>query len=172
MTAHHVSIRPRRDADFPALAAILVRVHELDGYPVEGVADPQGWLHHPRELSSWTAEIAGQPIGQITLTGASSEDDAAQLWLKDTGGDISALAIPIRLFVDPDHRGVGAAGLLMTKALERARSLDRPVAFDVMTKDRAAIRLYERLGARRLGEIVHRHSGGLAEPAIVYTIPI
>lgn len=37
-----------------------------------------------------------------------------------------------------------------------------------MEKDRAAIRLYERLGAKRIGSITHHHSDGLREPAAVY----
>lgn len=37
-----VSARPRTDADLPELARILVEVHDRDGYPVEGVADPVG----------------------------------------------------------------------------------------------------------------------------------
>jgi hypothetical protein len=59
-----VIIRPRRDNDLPALADALVHVHTVDGYPVEGVTDPSAWLHHPHELQSWTAEVAGHPVGQ------------------------------------------------------------------------------------------------------------
>lgn len=50
-----LTIRSRRDEDLPDLAAALVRVHALDGYPVEGVADPEAWLRHPNELQSWIA---------------------------------------------------------------------------------------------------------------------
>lgn len=171
MTADRCVIRLRRDDDLPALAAALVRVHSVDGYPVEGVADPAGWLQHPHALHSWTAEIDGKPIGQVTLTSAEPNDEAAQVWRRETGGALTDLVVPVRLFVDPDHRGAGAAQLLMAAAMEYARSLGRAVALDVMTKDRAAIRLYERLGARPLGEIAHNHSGGKSEPAIVYTFP-
>jgi hypothetical protein len=97
-----VTIRPRREEDIPALAAVLVRVHELDGYPVEGVADPEGWLRHNGELQSWTAVEGGTLVGQITLARANSGDDAARIWQEQTGGDIDHLAIPARLFVDPD----------------------------------------------------------------------
>ncbi|OJY49531.1 GNAT family N-acetyltransferase [Pseudonocardia sp. 73-21] len=171
MTADRVVIRLRHDADLPALAASLVRVHSVDGYPVEGVADPEAWLQHPHALRSWTAEIAGKPIGQVTLTSAEPDDEAAQVWRRETGGALADLVVPVRLFVDPDHRGAGAAQLLMSAAMEYARSLHRAVALDVMAKDRAAIRLYERLGARRLDTISHNHSDGLSEPAIVYDFP-
>lgn len=163
-----ITIRQRRDADLPALAAALIRVHAVDGYPVEGVADPEAWLRPPHELMSWTAEEAGTPIGQITLTRATADDDVAQVWHELTGGDIARLAIFARLFVDPDHRTSGIGQRLITAAVGHAHALGLSVAFDVMEKDQAAIRLYERMGARRLGAITHRHSDGLSEPAAVY----
>lgn len=39
-----------------------------------------------------------------------------------------------------------------------------------MEKDRAAIRLYERMGAVRLAAIAHNHSNGRIEPAAVYIV--
>jgi hypothetical protein len=73
-----LAIRPRRNEDLPDLAAALVRVHALDGYPVEGVADPEAWLRHNHELQSWTAVEDGKPIGQVTLTHAVPDGDAAR----------------------------------------------------------------------------------------------
>ena len=45
------------------------------------------------------------------------------------------------------------------------------MAFDVMLKDRDAIRLYENAGCQQLGTIVHEHSSGKTEPAAVYLVP-
>lgn len=165
------TVRERRDRDLPALARVLVRVHDVDGYPVEGVADPTAWLRSPVELRSWTALVDGAPVGQITLNAATEQDDAARVWTEHTGGNSADLAIPARLFVDPDHRRSGIARRLMTTALEHATSLNRFVAFDVMDKDTAAIELYERLGATRIASVVHDHSDGQAEPAAVYVWP-
>jgi GNAT superfamily N-acetyltransferase len=165
-----LTIRPRRDEDLPELAAVLVRVHALDGYPVEGVADPEGWLRHNHELQSWTAIEDTQPVGQITLTRATADDDAAQAWRDQTGGDVEHLAIPVRLFVDPGHRGSGAGRLLMEAAVDFARSRGLAIAFDVMLKDRAAIRLYEHLGAERVADLTHHYGDGLTEPAAVYAM--
>lgn len=165
------AIRARRDEDLPALADVLVRVHAQDGYPVEGVADPEGWLRHPNELESWTAAEDDQPIGQITLTRAVPEDDAAWVWQEYTGGDIDRLAIPVRLFVEPDHRGSGAGRLLMEAAVKLAQTRSLTIAFDVMLKDRAAIRLYERLGAVHVATLAHRYGDGLTEPVVVYAVP-
>lgn len=165
-----VTIRPRREEDIPALAAALVRVHELDGYPVEGVADPESWLRHNHELQSWAAVEDNKPIGQITLTRGTPNDDAAQAWHEHTNGDINRLAIPARLFVDPEHRGSGAGRRLMEAAVKFARMRSLGIAFDVMLKDQTAIRLYERLGANRIQEGTHKYGEGLTEPSAIYIL--
>jgi GNAT superfamily N-acetyltransferase len=166
-----VVIRSRDQADLPALAQVLVRVHAQDGYPVEGVERPQAWLTPPRELAAWTALFDDQPIGHISLTQASPTDDAARLWQRTTGQDISRLAIPVRLFVDPRHRQRGAGRLLMRAAHTFATGHQLAMAFDVMLKDRDAIRLYEAIGCQRLGTITHEHGDGQFEPAAVYGAP-
>ena len=166
-----VEIRPRDPADLEELARVLVRVHAEDGYPVEGVADPIAWLTPPRELASWTALLDGQPIGHVSLTRGDERDDAAAIWQRETGGDVSRLAIPVRLFVDPSHRQRGAGKLLMFAALAYACHHEYAMAFDVMLKDVSAIRLYESLGCRRLGTITHHHGEGKSEPAAVYLAP-
>ncbi|MBE1876160.1 hypothetical protein [Myceligenerans pegani] len=105
-----IIIRPRQDADIPYLAAALVRVHALDGYPVEGVADPEAWVRHPNEMQSWTADDDGTPIGQITLTRAEPADDAARAWRDETGGNIDRLVIPVRLSSIPTTEAAARAG--------------------------------------------------------------
>ena len=161
-------IRIRNDYDVPQLANTLVEVYALDGYPVEGVDDPEAWLRHPQAVLSWVAEVNGEPVGQVTLASASLADDAARLWQQQTGGDLANLVIPVRLFVAPDQRNIGAGRLLMEAVAHYAREHNLTLAFDVMEKDRAAIRLYEKMGAQRLGAITHHHSGDRAEPAVVY----
>ncbi|WP_280255186.1 GNAT family N-acetyltransferase [Nocardia wallacei] len=165
------AVRPRERADLTELAKALVRVHAQDGYPVEGVSDPQAWLTPPHELAAWTALIDDQPIGHIALTQASEGDDAANLWQQTTGRSLTELAILIRLFVHPDHRNSGAGTLLMTTAYEYATAHGLAIAFDVMLKDRNAIRLYEKMGCQRIGTVTHTHSGDQAEPAAVYVAP-
>lgn len=162
------TVRRRRDQDIPALTETLGRVHARDGYPVEGISDPLALLKPPGELASWVAEISGMPIGQVSLTRARAGDDAAKLWGADTGADLARLALLARLFVDPKHRSCGAGRHLVQAAVQYAQACGLAVALDVMDKDRAAIRLYERMGARRLGSITHHHSGDLTEPAAVY----
>lgn len=160
--------RPARDLTSDSTTPALVRVHALDGYPVEGVDDPSALLHPQGEIASWVAEVSSTPIGQVSLTGATAAEDAARLWCNTTGGDAAGLALLARLFVDPDHRSCGAGRLLVEASVDHARGSGLAIALDVMEKDHAAIRLYESLGARRLGSITHYHSEDLAEPGAVY----
>lgn len=150
-----IAIRHREDADLPALGEVLVRVHELDGYPVEGVADPIGWLRVARAIQCWTATVDGQPVGHIALTQAAPEDDAAKVWAEHTGDNIADLAIPVRLFVDPDHRRWGLGRKLMEAVGIEAEAHGKALALDVIEKDRAARRLYEQAGYMRIGNARH-----------------
>lgn len=120
------------------------------------------------EIASWIAEASGAPIGQSSLTRAPADDAVTRLWLRETGGDRARLALLVRVFVDPDHRSYGVGRQLVQTAIDHARASGLAVALDVMKKDRVAIRLYEKMGARRLGSITHHHSDGLTEPAAVY----
>lgn len=166
-----LTVRQRQTTDLQELGAALVRVHQVDGYPVEGVNDPQGWLQPPGEIAAWTALSSGQPVGQLSLVEATADDDAARTWVSNAGGSFSDIAVVVRLFVDPGHRGRGAAQELMRAAHEHASRLGKRLVFDVMLKDERAIRLYETLGCKRLGLITHHHSDGLEEPAAVYVAP-
>lgn len=163
-------VREREPEDLEPLAEVLVKVHGHDGYPVEGVADPVRWLTPVRTFKAWTALYGSRPIGQIALTLAAPGDDAARSWHEATGGDVESLVIPARLFVDPDQRQHGAGTALMRTALDHASQHGLAVAFDVMLKDQAAIRIYEAAGAVRLGTIDHEHSDGRREPAAVYVV--
>lgn len=165
------TVRERHVDDLPALADVLIRVHSQDGYPVEGVANPFAWLDHPHALHNWTALVDDVPVGQVTLTNASFDDEAGATWVAHTGGSVTDLAIIVRLFVDPDRRVMGAGRSLIEAALTYGTRIGRSVALDVMKKDQAAIRLYERLGGRRLGEVTHHYGDGLAEPAVVFDFP-
>ncbi len=161
-------IRPRREDDLEALAAVLVHVHAADGYPVEGVADPHAWLHLDRLLGAWTAELDGQPVGHVALTEPGPGDDAAHIWHEHTGTPLHDLAVLGRLFVDPHARGHGLGLHLTHTATQAAREAGRRAVLDVMTKDHDAIRLYETLGWTHFADIDHVHSGGRVQPARAY----
>jgi GNAT superfamily N-acetyltransferase len=164
-------VRPRETRDLDRLAEVLTRVHAADGYPVEGVTDPHAWLQPPRALASWTAEVDEEPVGNITLVSAQASDDAAAVWQTKTGEDLDRIAIPVRLFVDPDHRGHGAASGLMAAAHAYATERGRLMVFDVMEKDKLAIRLYEMVGCTRIGTVQHDAGNGTLHPAVIFVAP-
>ncbi|WP_161992496.1 GNAT family N-acetyltransferase [Pseudonocardia sp. EV170527-09] len=171
MTEPVRTVRERQDGDLPALARVLKRVHAHDGYPVEGIADPWAWLAHPHEIRSWTAVVDDVPVGQVTLTEAQPDDDAARAWMEHAGGHVTDLAVMARLFLDPGHRGAGLAGFLILALRHHAQLIGRTVVFDVMAKDTAAVQFYDHSGAARITEVTHRFGDGLTEPALVYVFP-
>lgn len=147
-------VRPRVDADLTRCAEILVRVHGLDGYPVEGVADPLAHLHPEGLVAAWVAELGGDVVGHIALTRApaGTREEVRRLGLAP---GVAPLGMPCRLFVDPEARGSGAGRRLLETATAQAEASGMALVLDVMLKDAAAIRLYERLGWRALGDALH-----------------
>lgn len=90
---------------------------------------------------------------------------------RPNGRDIDQLAIPSRLFVDPNHRHRSVATVLIRLVPDYGRDRELKLAFDVMLKDRNAIRLYEALGCIRLRTVTHRYGNGHLQPASVYALP-
>lgn len=164
-------IRPRTDSDFPALARLLNEVHQRDGYPVEEVADPKGWLTPPGILGAWVAQVEDQVVGHVLLTHPASGDDAANLWSTRSATPLTSIAVLGRLFLASATRGHHLGRRLTTRATLQARDLDRRAVLDVMAKDRAAIRTYEALGWQQFGTITHHFGDGRTEPALAYVSP-
>jgi GNAT superfamily N-acetyltransferase len=159
--ARQVPVRPRTDADLDRCAAILVRVHGVDGYPVEGVADPQARLQPGRLVAAWVAEIEGEVVGHVAVADPSG-GDRVEVGRLAPGLECEPFGLLCRLFVAPEARGAGAGRRLVETAMVRARARGVPLVLDVMVKDRGAIRLYERLGWRHIGDSVH-HGGPAGE---------
>lgn len=146
-----MNIRPREERDLPACAAVLKEVHAQDGYPVEGVDDPIGWLTPPRLTAAWVAELGGQVVGHVLVSEPDGEE-AVRLWRERSAQPVEVLA---RLFVLPAARGIQVGEQLTKAAMARAQGLSQRLVLDVMEKDRAATRLYERMGWSSLGSISH-----------------
>lgn len=165
-----VVIRPRIEEDIPALADVLVRVHAKDGYPVEGVADPEAWLRSDRMLGAWVAEVDGEVVGHVMVTDPGEGDEAATMLAQRDGLSVEDIAVLGRLFVDPKARGRHLSSALITAAAASARDMNRRLVLDVMAKDRAAIAVYRRLGWESLGTFEHAFSGG-SVPAMAFHLP-
>jgi GNAT superfamily N-acetyltransferase len=164
------SIRRRTPSDLPAAAAALVEVHRTDGYPVEGVDDPIAWLVNPHQLVAWVAELNSEIVGHVALSEPQPDDAAATLWAT-SHNDNDHLAVLGRLFVLSRARGHALGERLIHAATDYGRSHNRRLVLDVMTKDAAAIRLYDRLGWQRIGTTQHDDGHGHAIDAYCYSSP-
>ena len=163
-------VRVMQDADVPAAAGALTEVHRSDGYPVEGVRQPEAWLTPPEVMRSWVAEVGGRIVGHVALMHPHGED-AVRLWQQKSGEEESQLAVLARLFVVREARKLAAGTALMQAAMNFAREASVRLVLDVMIKDEAAIRLYERLGWRQIGEASHQFGEGQEIPALCYVWP-
>jgi ribosomal protein S18 acetylase RimI-like enzyme len=165
-----IAIRPITDADVPGAAAALMTVHETDGYPVEGVEDPESWIRPPAVLSAWVAEEEGKIVGHVAVMSPQGEG-AVSLWRHKSGEAEERMGVLARLFVVREARKHAVGERLMRAAMDDAKQNSLRLVLDVMTKDTAAIRLYERLGWRYIGEVSHHFGAGQQIPAVCYVWP-
>lgn len=162
-------VRKRKASDLPELSRLLTKVYESDGYPVEGAADPEGWLTPENAIDAWVA-VTDRLVGHILIT-TSFDEKAADLLHEHEEIDPRAVGVLGRLFVDPSARGKGVARQLLQACATYAQQKQLTLVGEVITKDTAAISLYEYLGLRRIGEIHHTLENGTSYPALVYTSP-
>ncbi|MEU5804763.1 GNAT family N-acetyltransferase [Streptomyces sp. NPDC047804] len=163
-------VRRRETSDLAEAATVLAAVHESDGYPVEGVEDPEGWLSPGGLLAAWVAELDGHVVGHVAINRPQPGEEVARLWREKSGADNSQFAVLARLFVSSEARKGSAGKHLMDAATAYARASGLRLVLEVLTKDAAAIRLYERLGWKRIGEAVHTF-GGKQVDAICFVAP-
>lgn len=162
-----VVVRPRTTADIQQAAAVLVAVHTSDGYPVEGVEDPEQWLCPEGTLGAWVALADGRVIGHAVVARPAGED-AVGIWAERSGESEEGIGVLARLFVLREARKRSAGELLVRAAEDFALSRGMRLVLDVMVKDAAAIRLYERLGWREIGRVVHRFGAADAVDALAF----
>ena len=152
--ANTVTIRERTPNDLDRCAELLMEVHHSDGYPVEGVADPRGWLTPKGTLISWVAEVDGSIAGHVSVA-EGRDEDAVTLWRQAQPGCTASVAVLARLFVPSARRGLGLGEQLTRQGMAYAAEQSMDLVLDVMEKDQAAIRLYKRLGWLYLGPALH-----------------
>lgn len=165
-----VVVRPTVSTDLDVLADVLVQVHALDGYPVEGVEEPRAWVELPDSLGQWTALLDGRPVGHVALLTPGGGDGAPRLLAEDLGVSVEQIGVLARLFVSPSARGKSVATRLIDAVAMSAHQMCLYLTLDVMQKDTAAIRLYESLGWTHLGEFAHGLDVG-SEPAVAMKAP-
>ncbi|WP_327116633.1 GNAT family N-acetyltransferase [Streptomyces sp. NBC_01341] len=163
-------VRPRETNDLAEAATVMAAVHESDGYPVEVVEDPEGWLSPEGLLAAWVAEVDGHVVGHVAVNTPQPMEEVARLWRERSGADNSQFAVLARLFVSGEVRKSSVGKHLMDAATAYARTSGLRLVLEVLTKDAAAIRLYERLGWKRIGEVVHTF-GGRQVDAVCFVAP-
>ena len=164
------TVRPFKDTDTPGAARALISVHATDGYPVEGVDEPEAWIQAPDVISAWIAETNAAIVGHVAIMRPNGEE-AVSLWQRQSGADESTIAVLARLFVIREARKKATGERLMRAATEHARQKRLRLVLDVMTKDTAAIHLYERLGWKRIGQAIHRYGNSQHTDALCYVSP-
>ncbi|MGW7208694.1 GNAT family N-acetyltransferase [Streptomyces sp. NPDC054837] len=165
-----VIVRPFEDSDLADAAAALIDVHATDGYPVEGVEQPEAWLRSADVIAAWVGELDGAVVGHVAIM-RPHDEDAVSLWMQQSGDKKDQIAVLARLFVVKSARKHAAGERLMQAAMSYGSEHRLRLVLDVMTKDSAAIRLYERLGWREIGRAPHQYGNGQSIDAVCYVAP-
>ncbi len=163
-------IRPRRDDDLTACAALVREVHAADRYPRYLPADLAAFLSPPGPYGCWVTEQDGEVLGHVALVprGLPATLEVAAEALGQAEGQLAVVA---RLLVSPRARGQGAGRMLLTEAAKAARARGLHPVLDVDAGLAAAIALYESQGWTRAGQVTVRFSFGGTLTEYVYLGP-
>jgi GNAT superfamily N-acetyltransferase len=156
-----MSVRPRRDEDLEACAAVLREVHEQDCYPKIWPPDAAGWLAGHDVLAAWVGVHGPAIIGHVLLHEVDPERTWPE-WLAATGRGPDRLILMSRFFVTLGARGTGAGLALMDEARAYARQHGRQLVLEVADHSHDAIAFYKRHGWSEVGSGVIRIAGGTA----------
>lgn len=129
-----VVVRPRTDADAPALMAALAPVHEQDGYPLHAVHLTADWLYDGLD-DAWVAEVDGTVVGHVAVA---ADGQGRHL---------------TRFFVAVDARGTGAGSALLGTVESWADARGHLLVLDVVEHNTDAQALYEHRGWERTGAV-------------------
>lgn len=164
-------VRPRTDADLPALVALLRRVHEASGYPGHWPEPPDPWIARPHTLAAWVAAgETGELVGHVALHDA-GEDRSAPLMAELAGLDVGEVDVVARLFVAPESQGGGVGRALLEVAAQAARARGRVPVLDVLADSAGALAFYHSCGWRRCGEFEFAFRDGVPVPLVAYVGP-
>ncbi|AWL36441.1 N-acetyltransferase [Streptomyces sp. SM17] len=123
----------------------------------------------PGVVKAWVAHRDGV-VGHIAIMKAEGEK-AVTLWQQQSGEDESTIGVLARLFVVRSARKHAVGESLMRAAMDYAEENGLRLVLDVMDKDEAAIRLYERLGWQFIGGATHQFGDDQQIPAKCYVWP-
>ena len=165
-----VLIRARREGDVPALAQVLADQQPTTRYPLRWPLPfpVEQFLVRATEEQAWVAELAGDPVGHVTVSRVSDPEIAAIL--EPTVG-LTAIASISVLFVADHLRGSGIGGRLLDTAVTSiVRSGRRPV-LDVVAGHHPAVEVYRHRGWQEVGRCRPAWLPAEQEPVIVMVWP-
>jgi ribosomal protein S18 acetylase RimI-like enzyme len=121
-------------------------------------------------ITSWVAELGGSIVGRVAIMRPQGED-AVSMWMQQSDDSEDQIGVLARLFVVKTARKHAAGERLMQAAMGYGSEHGLRLVLDVMTKDAATIRLYERLGWREIGRAPHHYGNGQSIDAVCYVAP-
>ena len=148
-----LTIRPRTEADLPALTQVLAAQQALTRYPMRWpLPFPiEQFVVRGVDLAGWTAELDDRPVGHVA---AQAAHDVAMLPLWETGHDRprERLGVVGTLFVDPGVRRQGLGRRLHDTAVDWLLERDLAPCLDVVPIHGAAQAMYAAAGWRVVGQ--------------------
>ncbi|HXW82573.1 MAG TPA: GNAT family N-acetyltransferase [Acidimicrobiales bacterium] len=164
-------VRPRNESDLDSCERIARLVHELDGYPALLTDGLRAFVEGSGFYAAWVAEVDGQVVGQVLLRPRSSST-VMEMVRQATGLADDRFGVIARLFVSPAVRRRGIGRALLTTATTAAVSRGLVPVLDVVTKNTAAMALYESMGWARVGTAVVQFHDGPVLDEVVYIGPL
>jgi GNAT superfamily N-acetyltransferase len=164
-----VTIRPRTDADLPALAEVLAEQQPSSHYPVRWPLPfpAERFLVRDAEEVAWVAEVDGRVVGHATV--AALDGDEAALFTAATGR--SDLALVSVLFVARDVLGTGVGGRLLDTAVAWADEHGRLPVLDVVPSHGTAVDVYRHRGWSVVGEMRPAWLPDDEDPMLLMALP-
>lgn len=147
-------IRPRSEADLPALTALLAAQQSVTRYPMRWpLPFPiEQFVVRASDLAGWTAELDGVPVGHVAAQSA-ADDVLLPHWSAGHGLPLERLGVVGTLFVDPGVRRQGLGRRLHDTAVDWLRTHDRAPCLDVAPVHAAALEMYAAIGWREVARL-------------------
>ena len=148
-------IRPRTEADLPAVADLLLATHETDAYPVmipDDLAVLEAWGAASDVVEAWVAvDRDASVVGHVVLT-EPDDGPATPQWEAATGQPAGRLVVVRRLVVHHRAQGTGTGRALLATAVAAAHRLGRRPVLDMSDNLTIASALYTSAGFTEVGE--------------------
>ncbi len=147
-----MEVRARTETDLADCRRLAEDVHEQDGYPVYVPDDLLSFIAAPDAMAAWVAVQGSEVVGHVVLR-PGTFGAVIDLAVRMTGLPATSLGVVARLLVSPNVRRLGVGRSLLDVAARYAMQLGLRPILDVVDRHESAIKLYERSGWTRAGEV-------------------